>query len=50
MINDDELYAVTESVKWKGDRCYLHIYYDSFKAALDEKKFDHLLYCCKGNL
>ena len=31
---------------WDGHRFYVHIYYDSFKAALDEKKFDHTLYCC----
>lgn len=30
---------------WDGHRFYIHIYYDSFKAALDEKKFDHILYC-----
>lgn len=23
----------------------MHVYYDSYKAALDEKKFDHTLYC-----
>lgn len=42
----DELYAVTKSMTWDGHRFYVHIYYDSFKAALDEKKFDHILYCC----
>ncbi len=42
----DELYAVTKPMTWDGHRFYVHIYYDSFKAALDEKKFDHTLYCC----
>ncbi len=39
----DELYADTESIKWKNHRCYLHTYFDSVKAALDEKKFGHKL-------
>ena len=42
----DELYAATKPMTWDGHRFYVHIYYDSFKAALDEKKFDHTLYCC----
>ena len=42
----DELYAVTKPMTWDGHRFYVHVYYDSFKAALDEKKFDHTLYCC----
>lgn len=42
----DELYAVTKPMTWDGHRFYVHIYYDSFKAALDEKKLDHTLYCC----
>ena len=37
----EELYADTEPIKWKGHRCYLHVYFDSIKAALDEKKFSH---------
>ena len=37
----EELYADTELIKWKGHRCYLHVYFDSIKAALDEKKFSH---------
>lgn len=39
----DELYADTESIKWNNHRCYLHTYFDSVKAALDEKKFGHKL-------
>lgn len=46
----DELYAVTESSKWKGHRFYIHIYHDSFKAAADERNFDHVLYCCYEEL
>ena len=42
----DELYAATKPMTWDGHRFYVHIYYDSFKAALDEKKFDHTLYRC----
>ncbi len=37
----EELYADTELIKWKGHRCYLHIYFDSIRPALDEKKFSH---------
>ena len=39
----------------KGHRCYLHIYFDSIKAALDEKNFGHRLLTeyeelCSGNI
>ncbi len=37
----DELYADTELMEWKGHRCHLHIYFDSLKAVLDEKKSSH---------
>ena len=30
---------------WGGHRFYAHIYYDSYKAAVDEKAFDHALHC-----
>ena len=46
----DGLYAVTESSTWKGHRFYIHIYYDSFKAAVDERNFDHVLHCCYEEL
>lgn len=46
----DELYAVTESSTWKGHRFYIHIYHDSFKAAVDERNFDHVLHCCYEEL
>lgn len=42
-ILGDELYASTECSQWKGHKCYVHTYFDSFKAALDEKKFGHKL-------
>ncbi len=42
----DELYAATKPMSWDGHRFYVHVYFDAFKAALDEKKFDHALYCC----
>lgn len=50
----DELYADTELMKRKGHRCYLHIYFDSLKAALDEKKFSRRILTeyeelCSGN-
>lgn len=37
----DELYADSELYKWEGRRCYLHTYFDSLKAALDDKRFSH---------
>lgn len=46
----DELYAVTESSTWKGQRFYIHVYHDSFKAATDERNFDHILHCCYEEL
>lgn len=50
MVGTDDLYAVTELMSWDGHRFYAHIYYDSYKAAVDEKKFDHTLYCCYEEL
>lgn len=37
----DEVFAVSELYKWKNHRCYLHIYFDNIKAAIDERKFSH---------
>lgn len=37
-------------VKWKGHRCYLHVYFDSIKAALDEKKFSRRILMEYGEL
>ncbi len=49
-IGEDDLYAVTKCMKWKGHRCYLHIYYDSLKAELENKKFTHKLLQCHDEL
>ena len=49
-IGEDDLYAVTKCIKWKGHRCYLHTYYDSLKAELENKKFTHRLLKCHGEL
>ncbi len=46
MVMDDELYAVTNPMTWDGHRFYAHVYFDSYKAEPDSKKFDHLLLCC----
>ncbi len=35
---------------WGGHRFYAHVYYDSYKAAADEKAFDHTLQCCYEEL
>jgi len=43
-VMGNELYAITESKPWKGShRMYVHTYFDSFKAAVDERKFNHKL-------
>lgn len=45
-VNEDDLYATTDLIKWKGHRCYRHTYFDSLKAELDNKKFTHRLKEC----
>lgn len=50
MVMDEELYAVTNPMTWDGHRFYVHVYFDSYKAELDSKKFDHLLLCCHDEL
>lgn len=45
-IFDDEIYVKSTISKWKGHRCYIHVYYDSLKAELENRKFDRLLYDC----
>ena len=50
MVGNDEVYAVTELMDWGGHRFYVHVYYDSYKAATDERKFDHTLHCCYEEL
>ncbi|MCL1982679.1 MAG: hypothetical protein FWG53_06320 [Clostridiales bacterium] len=37
-------------VSWKGHRCYVHVYYDSLKAEMENRKFDRLLYACRQEL
>jgi len=49
-VYEDDLYAVTDSMEWDGHRFYVHIYYDSFKAATEQKNFDHTLCCCMNEL
>ena len=49
-VMDDELYAVTELMSWDNHRIYVHIYFDSYKAETDSKKFDHKLYVCYNEL
>ena len=49
-IMDDELYAVTELMTWDNHRIYVHIYFDSYKAEIDSRKFDHKLLVCYNEL
>ena len=49
-VDGDDLYAATELIKWKGHRCYRHVYFDSLKAELENKKFTHKLKECYNAL
>ena len=49
-IFDDEIYVKSTMTKWNGHRCYIHVYYDSLKAELENRKFDRLLYECFNEL
>lgn len=50
MVGNDELYAITELMDWDGHRFYAHVYFDSYKAAADERKIDHIIHCCYEEL
>jgi transposase len=45
-VFDDEVYVKSELTKWKGHRFYTHVYFDSLKAELENRKFDRQLYDC----
>lgn len=45
-VDGDDVYAITRLIKWKGHRCYQHIYFDSLKAELENRKFTHRLKEC----
>jgi transposase len=45
-IFDEDIYVKSELHKWNGHRCYWHVYYDSLKVSLENKKFDRVLYDC----
>ena len=40
MVFDDEIYAKYVNGRWKGHRCHAHVYYDSLKAELENRKLD----------
>ena len=46
MVLDEEIYIRSDHFNWKGHRCYVHVYYDSFKAEMENRKFDRILYEC----
>ena len=46
MIFEDELFVTTSLEKWNGHRLYVHVYYDSYKAEMEYKKFNQKLYLC----
>lgn len=50
LVFDYEVYVQSSLMSWGGHRCYAHVYNDSFKAEMERKKFDHLLYVCRGEL
>jgi transposase len=43
-VFEDEVYAKSELTNWKGHRFYTHVYFDSLKAELENRKFDRKLY------
>lgn len=43
-VSGNEVYGVTDLQKWEGHRLYLHIYFDSDKAAGEKKAFNHKLH------
>ncbi len=45
-VGGDDIYAATRLIEWKGHRCYQHIYFDSLKAELENRKFTHRLKEC----
>lgn len=45
-VDGEDIYAVTDLVKWKGHRCYRHTYFDSLKAELENRGFTHRLKEC----
>lgn len=49
-VDGDDVYATTRLIKWKGHRCYQHVYFDSLKAELGNRKFTHRLKECYGAL
>ena len=50
LVMDSEVYAMTVPMTWDRHRYYVHIYYDSLKAELDARRFDHLLLLCHDEL
>lgn len=42
-LGNDELYGTTKTIKWKGNTCYLHTYYDRISAKVEGKEFIHKL-------
>ena len=45
-VFDEEVYVKSERFSWKGHRCYAHVYYNSMKAEMENRKFDRLLNEC----
>ena len=45
-VFEDEVYVKSELTKWNGHRFYTHVYFDSLKAELENRKFDRKLYEC----
>jgi len=50
MVFDDEVYVKSIHGRWKGHRCYAHIYFDSMRAETENRKLDRLLYNCFNEL
>lgn len=50
LIYEDEIFIKSSLIKWDAHRCYVHVYFDSLKAELDDRKFNRLLYQCYEEL
>jgi hypothetical protein len=50
MVFDDEIYMKYVNGRWNGHRCHAHVYFDSLKAELENRKLDRLLYNCYKEL
>lgn len=49
-VDGDDVYASTRLIMWKGHRCYQHVYFNSLRSELENRKFIHRLKECHDAL